>query len=109
MSETYISCTDYIKLEDCKEGYVYRILSRNLAFGVFQKDGFIGIREKFKSRYLFKEYHWDTGAPYGTVKPKEEIQYCSLIINEDSKELFEFLDSIEKQSNWTAFGYRNEK
>jgi hypothetical protein len=51
---------------------VYRIHSRNLVVGVWDGvSGFIGIREKFGNEYLFKEYHWDTGAPYGTVKPLE--------------------------------------
>jgi hypothetical protein len=65
----------YIKLEDCKDGYLYKIFSRNLGYGVFNKNdnGFVGIRNKFGSDYLFTEYHWDTGAPFGTVHPKEEI------------------------------------
>lgn len=64
-----------IPLDQCKHGFLYKINSRNLTFGVYnQKDkGFIGIREKFGDHYLFTEYHWDTGAPYGTVKPQEEI------------------------------------
>jgi hypothetical protein len=36
---------------------VYRLRSRNLAFGVYDGDrGFIGIREKFGDRYLATEY-----------------------------------------------------
>ena len=65
-----------IPLSECRNGWVYRISSRNLSFGVFVKDknGFIGIREKFRDRYLFTEYHWDTGEPFGTVRPKEELE-----------------------------------
>jgi hypothetical protein len=64
---------NYIPLIKCKKGYVYRIHSRNLSFGVFDgKAGFIGIRTKFNDRYLFTEYHWDQGPPHGTVKPMEE-------------------------------------
>lgn len=61
----------YIKLEDCKHGFVYFIHSRNLKLGVFNKksNGFIGIRTKFNDRYLFTEYHWDFCSTYGTVKP----------------------------------------
>ena len=60
-----------IALENCKDRYLYKIASRNLAYGVFDitQNGFIGIREKFGSRYLFVEYHWDTGEPFGTVSP----------------------------------------
>lgn len=61
-------------LTDCTRGTIYRLRSRNLAGGVFNgRDGFIGIREKFGDRYLFTEYHWDTGAPYGTAVPYEAV------------------------------------
>lgn len=64
----------YIRLPDCKKGYLYRLHSRNLSYGVYDgNEGFIGIRLKFHDRYLFTEYHWDQGPPYGTVKPMEEV------------------------------------
>lgn len=67
--------SDYISLVDCKKGYLYKLHSRNLDYGVYDgEEGFIGIREKFGDRYLFTEYHWDQGAPYGTVRPIEEIE-----------------------------------
>lgn len=60
----------YISLDQCIVGRLYIIKSRNLKLGVFDgKDGFIGIREKFYSKYLFTEHHWDTGPPYGTTRP----------------------------------------
>lgn len=63
-----------IPLAECKKRHVYRIHSRNLKFGVYDGDGgFIGIREKFGSRYSFTEYHRDTGAPHGTVHPQEDL------------------------------------
>jgi hypothetical protein len=66
----------HIPLDECKNGYLYRISSRNLAFGVFREEvkGFIGIREKFGELFLFTEFHWDTGPPFGTVHPKEELE-----------------------------------
>jgi hypothetical protein len=69
-----------IPLTECKHGYLYRISSRNLAFGVFNENsqGFVGIREKFGNRYLFTEFHWDTGAPFGTVHPKELLEECPI-------------------------------
>ncbi len=65
----------HIPLADCKHGHLYRISSRNLSFGVFDSEsqGFIGIRGKFHDRFLFTEYHWDTGPPFGTVRPQEEL------------------------------------
>ncbi len=67
-----------IKLKNCKDRFLYKIDSRNLSYGVFNlaANGFIGIREKFGDRYLFTEYHWDTGAPYGTVRPIKML--CAL-------------------------------
>lgn len=66
---------NYIPLLECKPRTIYRLNSRNLSFGVFtpENNEFIGIREKFGQEYLFAENHYDTGAPYGTVKPKEVI------------------------------------
>lgn len=84
---------NYIKLDQCKDRFLYRIHSRNLEYGIYseQKKGFIGIREKFGSKYLFTEYHWDAGEPYGTVKPQEEL----FIIPEELilKESFGTVDS----------------
>lgn len=63
---------NYIKIPDLKERHVYRIHSRNLDFGIYytrgSDHGFLGIREKFKSKYLFTEYHWD-GESFATVRP----------------------------------------
>lgn len=86
-----------IPLKECKHGYLYLIDCRNLELGVFNKEdnGFIGIRTKFGSRYLFTEYHWDTGAPFGTTNPLEEIEECVHPINDgdDNKDLFNYLDA----------------
>lgn len=64
-----------IPLEECQHRHVYRLRSNNLTLGVFNLDaqGFIGIREKFRQRFLFTEYHWDTGEPYGTANPYEDL------------------------------------
>lgn len=84
-----------IPLDQCQKGSLYRIDSRNLAFGVFDGvDGFIGIREKFGSRYLFSEYHYDTGAPYGTVKPLELLEICPL---SDIRETIGTFDGVTKR------------
>ena len=71
---------EYIKIKDCIDHGLYLIKSRNLSHGVYDKSrkGFVGIRIKFKHVYLFTEFHWDTGPPYGTVKPIEFIEICHL-------------------------------
>jgi hypothetical protein len=67
--------TDYIPKEKCVDRAFYRIRSRNLTYGVYSAEtgGFIGLREKFGQIYLFEEYHWDNGPPYGTVTPQEKL------------------------------------
>jgi len=49
--------------------------SRNLSYGIYNEKtkGFIGIRNKFRQDYLFTEYHYDNGPPFGTVFPKKEL------------------------------------
>jgi hypothetical protein len=65
---------NWLPLATCVRGHVYRLHSRNLDLGVFNGEtGFLGLREKFGSRYLFCEYHWETGAPFGTVYPLEDL------------------------------------
>ncbi len=115
-----------IPLSECKHGGLYRIASRNLSFGVFNKhnNGFVGIREKFCFLYLFTEFHHDTGAPLGTVFPKEYLedysgevsesiekvateedlkQFIAIsskvgdIIHLENKDLFDWLTEKEKQ------------
>jgi len=64
-----------VPLNECKHRYLYKIHSRNLSVGVFDKERscFIGIREKLGARYLFAEYHWECEA-FGTVKPESALE-----------------------------------
>jgi hypothetical protein len=55
-------------IDKCIPRRLYRVTCRNLTLAVYDgKEGFIGIRSKFASRFLFTEYHWDQGPPFGTV------------------------------------------
>lgn len=85
----------YIPLNDCKDRCLYQINSRNLSYGIYneQTKGFIGIRNKFGHDYLFTEYHYDNGPPFGTVFPKKE-----LIKIPDDLELKETLGTIDEKS-----------
>jgi hypothetical protein len=84
---------DYLTRDQCKEGYTYKIHSRNLRIGVYRKDaggipdGFTGIREKFGDLFLFTEYHCD-GEAFATVRPLEEVEKCPI------EDLRERLDDI---------------
>ena len=65
---------EYIPLEECKHGYVYKVDARNFHIGVFdsKRNWFIGIRYKWGDSYLDEEYHWDF--ENGTARPLEEIE-----------------------------------
>ena len=84
---------DYLSIEKCKQGGLYKILARNFSLGVYNlKDqGFIGIRQKFTMIYLDLEFHWDTGTPYGTAKPIEFLEMCDLEVDENNNDLFVWL------------------
>lgn len=96
-----------IALSECVKGHLYKVNSRNLELAVFDGEtGFTGIREKFGDRFLFKEYHYDTGVPYGTVRPQEDLgpipegiepfetNYSSRMA---SGNLFAYLEAKEKE------------
>lgn len=75
--------SNYIKIEDLKNGYLYEIDARNSQLGIWKSDlkGFIISRTKFNDTFLFMEYHYDTGPPYGTVKPVREIEKADVNIS----------------------------
>jgi len=105
----------HIKLEDCQKGHIYKISARNFNIGIFDGDtGFIGVREKFGDRYLFTEYHWDTGPPFGTVRPLEAIGIYGKDLK-DEKKMFEFLEPRQteinelKRKEWQAYLDKIEK
>lgn len=54
---------------------IYRVISRNLVIGAWnaEKNGFIGIREKFGDEYLFTEYEHDSDPHFGTARAMEDM------------------------------------
>lgn len=66
---------DYIPIDKCVDGNVYKIAARNGSFGIYSvtEKSFTLSRFKFGDNFLFDEYHWDTGEPFGTVKPMEDL------------------------------------
>lgn len=67
----------YIPMSKCKDGHLYIIKARNADIGVYvaEKKGFRISRFKFKSNFIDTEDHWDTGEPFGTVKPLKKLNY----------------------------------
>lgn len=66
-----IASTDYLGMADLKDQYSYKIFARNAYVGVWMKmeKAFLISRYKFSLQsYMFFEYHWDAGEPFGTVK-----------------------------------------
>lgn len=61
-----------VSVSECKKRRVYKLLGRNLKYGVFDGYRFIGIRKKFNFRMLDTEDHWDTGPPFGTARVEED-------------------------------------
>lgn len=67
---------DYgIPMEELVNRRVYKVLSRNLLVGAWdaERNGFIGVRMKFKSKYLFTEFHWDADPRLGTAHALEDL------------------------------------
>lgn len=83
-----------IPLSACQKGHIYELHSRNLARGVFDGEtGFVGIRTKFGSRYLFTEYHHETGPPHGTALPLHHLDVLPEGIG-----VYEYEQSIDRVS-----------
>jgi hypothetical protein len=61
-----------IPLQECENRRLYRVTSRNLRLAVYdvEKRAFIGIREKFSSRFAATEYASERG---GTARPIEAL------------------------------------
>ena len=67
---------EYLKVNELRSGYLYRIWARNALCGIWYPScgGFIISRFKFGSNYLFVEIHWDLDKWHGTVKPIELLE-----------------------------------
>lgn len=92
----------YISLDECEDSYLYLIVARNSYLGIYnEKDkSFTISRFKFKSNYLFDEYHWDSGQQFGTiklgtVKPLEKI--CEVGQFENDEEKLKYLNDKVKE------------
>ena len=66
---------DYIKMEDLKDGHLYKIIARNASYGIWtaKTQGFTISRIKFADNFMFEEHHYDCEA-FATAQPIEEIE-----------------------------------
>lgn len=115
--------TNYLRMEDLKPGMAYSIWARNAYVGVWvpEEQGFLISRYKCSPEpYLFIEYHWDTGEPYGTVKPLRPLEICPLPLppqssyldQNDNEDLCAWLDALETRhppfAGWDTIKARRE-
>ena len=86
---------DYLKVEDLKHNYTYRIRARNGRVGVWDAGSgeFLLYRVKFNDHYTFGEIHYDH---FGTARPYEELEECPLDVTDFSeKEMLAYLKRWE--------------
>jgi len=112
-------CKEYIPMAQCKEGFLYIIDARNSKLGIYNEanNSFTISRYKFGSNFLFEEFHWDTGIPYGTAKPLKEITKVPAMSDEEKliflnakwvelkEEVSNCFPDITRDFNWTETGW----
>lgn len=54
-------------------GAIYRINARNFTIAIWTGAAFRGAREKFGHVYLFDEFSWEDGPPFGTATALERL------------------------------------
>jgi len=88
----------YIKVNNLKNGYTYKIKARNSDYGVWneRKGEFVISRFKFYDNYTFGEIHWDLSDHFGTVKPLEELEKCPYDVeNYEEKSMLTYLNEFD--------------
>ena len=99
--------TDYIKVEELREGGLYRISARNASHGIWSEkaSGFYISRHKFGTNYLFVEIHWDLSDGFGTAKPLEWLFQAPF----ETSELSDWDTPKELEAKVLAFLNNTEK
>jgi len=88
MAKQFIDTIEnWIKFEDCKEGYLYKIEGRNGRLGIFQDHCFYILCYQFGKPGLEMERHFDTHVRYGTVKPIQVLGYVGKLDYDEMLEL----------------------
>lgn len=63
----------YLKKDKLEVGKAYHCYARNFETGVWDGEAFEYMREKFGQKFKDREFHWDDGPPFGTVRPVAEV------------------------------------
>lgn len=71
---------EYIDLDNCSNGGLYKLKCMHFQLGVFNADEscFVGIRDKLNGSYLFPAYHVDYDTLIGLCLPIELLEMCPL-------------------------------
>jgi hypothetical protein len=110
---------NHIPMDQCKDGFLYIIDARNSKLGIYKEanKSFTISRYKFGSNFLFEEFHWGTGSPYGTVQPLKEIMAVPVMSDEEKlaylntkwvelkEEVSSHFPEITRFFNWTETGW----
>ena len=82
-----IAVADMIPLEKCKDGFLYFLFARRSNCGIFNlaRKSFTIRRTKLGHDYLFDEFHYETGEPFGTAVPLEELERAPILDDEARK------------------------
>lgn len=102
---------DYLHESELDFECLYYINARNAHLGIWlpQKRGFIISRFKFKANYLFIEYHYDIGTPYGTVKPFYKIEKTPYTKEQIHSFEGDKISFYENQLSENVLNYLNQK
>lgn len=115
--------TDYLGIEQMQAGMAYSIWARQAFTGIWlpERQGFLITRYKIHPKpYLFVEFHWDTGEPYGTAKPLRPLEICPLPPppmsayhdEEQNAPLCAWLDALEQRHpplpGWDSLSVRRQ-
>lgn len=67
---------EYLTIEECEDGQLYRGVGRNFNVARFNGKWFIGVRHKFGFKPLDKELYYDLSlyGIGGTFKPIEKVK-----------------------------------
>ena len=93
---------EYIKMEDLKPGYLYKIVARNANYGIWIPEhlSFAISRVKFGRNYVFEEHHLDCES-FATAAPLKEIEKSPF----EAKNIK--INHVEKDGQ-KYFGYQDE-
>jgi len=98
----------YLKVDQLKDGHLYKINARNASYGIWiaEHGHFIISRVKMNTNFLFEEIHWDLSDHFGTVRPLMEIEKSPFRHHDfdstgmqyrEEKEILKYLNGFERR------------